>query len=77
MRRGKVSVSPFPLLSCPVTTSHSDNGGSEADVVEEAVGDLKDVAVLHDKIVGVEAVTLDENGPGALRVRPLFSPQEP
>lgn len=43
---------------------------------EEAI-DLKDAAVLGETIVGVKAVSLGERLPGALKVTPLPSPQEP
>ena len=45
--------------------------------LDDVVANLSDVAVLGDKIVGLEAVTFDEHGPGVLPVRPLPSPQEP
>ena len=41
------------------------------------VADLKGVAVLGDLIVGIEAVTLDEKGPGALKAQSLPPPKEP
>ena len=43
---------------------------------EDYVGDLKGVAVLGDPIVGVEVVTYDARGPGALPARALPSPNE-
>ena len=50
---------------------------SEQDLDEEFVADLKGVAVLGEPIVGVELVTLDANGPGALAAHALASPNEP
>ena len=50
--------------------------GHAADFQDEVV-DLPEVAVLGDKIVGVDVVTYDEHGPGVLPVKPLPSPQEP
>ena len=44
---------------------------------DDFVADLKDVAVLGEPIVGIEVVTLDEKGPGALQARALPSPNEP
>ena len=68
------SVSPNSFICCHVFSSSSSDGDPEATLAEDVVGDLKDVAVLNDRIVGGEVVTLDANGPGALRVRPLPSP---
>ena len=39
--------------------------------------DLKKAAVLGDPIVGVEVITQDHRGQGAIAARPLPSPREP
>ena len=55
-----------------------DNELLVGDHVNGLVGDDEDVdtdlAVLDDPIVGVEQVTLDKDGPGALTARPLPTP---
>ena len=73
-------MSPICLPCCPLLAPNlvsEQLGGQVAGLAEDDVVDLKGVAVLGDPVVGVEVVTLDERGPGALRVRPLPSPQEP
>ena len=55
------------------------DGHVAAEVVSEdddLVAGLKGVAVLGEPIVGVEVVTLDHTGPGALVARGLPSPNE-
>ena len=47
------------------------------DDVTDTVADLRGVAVLGDPIVGVEVVTLDHRGPGAIQATALPSPKEP
>ena len=45
--------------------------------IEDGVQDLRGHAVLDDPIVGREVTIVDDNGPGAIAVRPLPSPQQP
>ena len=56
-------------------TGPSEAVGGEVD--DDYVLDPKGIAILGDPIVGVEVVTLDERGPGALAARALASPNEP
>ena len=71
----KISVSPTCKLCCCPLIAPLDSKDSAGDADE--VVNLQEVAVLGDKIVGVEVVTHDEHGRGALAVNPLPSPQEP
>ena len=59
----------------PLMTGQSEAVGGEVD--DDYVLDPKGIAILGDPIVGVEVVTLDERGPGALAARALASPNEP
>ena len=45
--------------------------------LDDEVQDLHGRAVLDDPIVGREVTILDDNGPGAVAVRPLPSPRQP
>ena len=56
-----------PLVS-PLDASIPDAGEGT-----EMMADMKD-AVLDDKIIGVEATTMDEHGPGALEPKFLPTP---
>ena len=75
--RCRCCVSVSPLLICPLSTTSADQDAGELVVDEDAVADLKKAAVLGDSIVGIEAITHDHRGPGALQARPLPSPKEP
>ena len=68
-----------PCCPClaPVVVSDSEGASADGHETDDEVVNLEEVAVLGDKIVGTEIVTLDERGPGALKVQPLPSPQEP
>ena len=68
-----------PLLICPTIAIDDPDalpGNGVAADGDEAI-DLKKAAVLGEPIVGVEAITLDHRGRGALPARPLPSPKEP
>ena len=69
-----VSVSP---LICPLSAASAEVEAAPQVVDQDNVVDLKKEAVLGDLIVGVESVTLDARGQGALPVRILPSPKEP
>ena len=71
-----LSVSP---LLCPNTTASApvDKHDQEEEHVEAEVRTLKEWAVLSEPIVGVEVVTLDERGQGALPPQALPAPKEP
>ena len=78
MRRGcRCNLSVSPLL-CPVL-SDSDATGDLAyqSMIDDQVADLKAHAALGEAIVGVEAVTFDARGQGALSPRALPAPKEP
>ena len=68
----------IPLLLCPVIPS-TRAVVSDPEQIDEAevVVDLSKEAVLGEPIVGVEVVTLDSQGQGALPARALPSPKEP
>ena len=67
-----------PLLLCPTTTDPLVTDKLKAaEVIEAEVKNLKDWAVFGEPIVGVETVTLDERGEGALTPEALPSPKEP
>ena len=78
MSSRRFSVSP--ILICPNTADPvsvvADQLAAE-DAMEAEVKNLKDWAVLSEPIVGVEVVTLDERGQGALPPKELPSPKEP
>ena len=68
-------VSVSPVLICPLAEAPASNAHVQEE--EDLVVDLKKAAVLGEPIVGIEAITLDQRGPGALAARPLPSPKEP
>ena len=79
--RHHLSVSPISFIpKSPICMPLMGDLDGQRDVVEaedDFVRDLKGVALLGDPIVGVEIVTLDERGPGAVAARALPSPNEP
>ena len=58
----------------PLPTSHAEGGELHHQGGEEEEVDFSR-AMLDDPIIGVEAVTEDEHGPGARRARPLPIPK--
>ena len=66
-----------PLL-CPISSDQEvEDKLSHQDAADEQVIDMKANAVLGEPIVGVEAITFDGRGQGALAPRPLPAPKEP
>ena len=66
-----------PLLSCPLNEASASPLAGPTVMDEDGAIDLKKAAVLGDPIVGVEVVTLDHRGQGAIAARPLPAPKEP
>ena len=70
--------SPVSPLLCPILPAAEVADADPEQLGEQEVAiDLKKMAVLGEPIVGIEAVTLDEKGQGALPARALPSPKEP
>ena len=76
MSSRRVSVSPL-LLVCPIQDDVASAEAAPSVIDRDDVVDLKKEAVLGEVSVGVEAVTLDQRGQGALKARILPSPREP
>ena len=64
MCRSACCIPVRPLL-CPFTVAEDQDAVAKLEVEDEVV-DVKRAAVLGEPVVGVEIVTLDERGPGAL-----------
>ena len=67
---------PVRPLLCHFTVSEGQGADQVVDE-DDAVVDLKRAAVLGEPIVGIEQVTLDERGQGAVNFKILPSPKEP
>ena len=65
------------LENAPSSSFEPGTLSIDADFDPEVVLDLAGIADLSDPIVGRHVTYSDEQGPGALPVRPLPSPQEP
>ena len=73
--RTPVPVRPLLCPILPAADGAAAQGPEQVD--EEEVVDTRKVAVLGEPIVGVDAVTFDERGQGALQAEGLPSPKEP
>ena len=67
------------MMSSATAPAESKIGGTKVEVglAADDVVDLKGTAVLGEPIVGIEVVTHDERGQGALAARPLPTPKQP
>ena len=72
-----VAVSPmiYMMASPPSTTSNNQTPEAKTGMLADDVIDLKGTAVLGEPIVGIEVVTLDERGPGALQATQSPAPK--
>ena len=65
------------MLSSVPRTGPASKQAADTKLSRDDVTDLKGTAVWGEPFVGVEVVTLDERGEGALPARPLPSPKQP
>ena len=72
-----VRPSIFTNLSVESPAMSALGGGVGVVVDADDVRDLTGLADLSDPIVGYDVVFSEDNGPGALAIRPLPSPREP
>ena len=76
-RRLRDVLSVSPLLCPTISTVDSSEDVEKGSAMDDEIKNLKDHAVLGERIVGIEKVTLDERGQGALSPRMMPSPREP